>query len=329
MGERLVFTGKQQVRVEAFEAGTPGEGEVLVRNVCTLMSIGTENIVFNRLFDPGTHWDQWVAYPFHPGYSAVGEVIAVGPGVAGRSPGQLVAHRGSHASERRCKAADTYPVPAALAPDAAVWFALAKIAFMGAKAVRYGFGDSVLVAGAGPIGQMTVRWAHAAGVSTLAVVDLVERRLELARAGGASHVFAQGLGEALLPAVRQACDGDLPHVVVDTTGNATVFAEALRFARTCGRVLLLGDTGSPALQHLSPDVITKGLTIVAAHDVHTSAEWTEERIVRLFFTLASTGRFRMEGLNTHRFAPAQAAEAYRVANEERGRTMGIVFDWRA
>jgi hypothetical protein len=56
-------------------------------------------------------------------------------------------------------------------------------------------------------------------------------------------------------------------VVVDTTGNAAVFAEALRFARTAGESCCWGHR-APALQHLSPDVFTKGCHR-AAHDVQS------------------------------------------------------------
>ena len=43
----------------------------------------------------------------------------------------------------------------------------------------------VLVIGAGPVGQMTVRWAHAMGVSELVVADLSRMRLDHAARGGA------------------------------------------------------------------------------------------------------------------------------------------------
>ena len=32
-------------------------------------------------------------------------------------------------------------------------------------------------------------------------------------------------------------------------------------------------------------------------------------------------------LNTHTFAPAECAEAYDLATDQRGDTMGILFDW--
>ncbi len=71
---RLFFPAAQQVGIESFEPPAVAEGEVRVRTEYSLMSTGTENIVFNRLFDQGTHWDGWVKYPFYPGYCVVGTV---------------------------------------------------------------------------------------------------------------------------------------------------------------------------------------------------------------------------------------------------------------
>lgn len=52
-------------------------------------------------------------------------------------------------------------------------------------------GTSVVVIGAGPIGQMMLRWAATAGADPVMVVDMVTLRLQLARGGGATHTFAK------------------------------------------------------------------------------------------------------------------------------------------
>src|SRR5687768_12798444 len=95
---RIVFPAGRQVAFEGFTLPGVGPGQVRVRARCSLMSTGTENIVFNRLFAPDTHWDKWVVYPFFPGYSLIGEIEAVGAGVTAFTPGQVVAARASHAS---------------------------------------------------------------------------------------------------------------------------------------------------------------------------------------------------------------------------------------
>lgn len=322
--QRLVFTGKQKVELQDFELAPPKSGEVLVRTRFSLMSTGTENIVFNRLFDPGTHWDGWVKYPFYPGYCAVGVVEASGNGKW--KPGDCTATRLNHQSHGVVSEQNCWPVPAEISLEYAPWFALAKIAFQGARAADYRLGDSVLVIGAGPIGQMSVRWARASGAASIVVVDSVPDRLALARLGGATAVIAAPIEQAR-DAILDANSGSLPRVVIDSTGNARVFAAALGLADRFGRIVVLGDTGQPGSQALTSDVITRGLTIVGAHDAHNTAQWNDTTIARLFFSLAATGRFSLEGLNTHRFAPRESAKAYETANTDRGKTMGIVFDW--
>jgi 2-desacetyl-2-hydroxyethyl bacteriochlorophyllide A dehydrogenase len=324
--QRLVFTGKQQVHLETFDPGSPGPGQILIRTHLSLMSTGTENIVFNRLFDPGTHWDNWVKYPFCPGYSSVGTVEEVGDGVTQFRKGSRVAFRIGHRSHAVEKAADCVLIRDEIPFEQAVWFALTKITFHGAKAAQYVLGDSVLVVGAGPIGQMSIRWARAAGCARIIVIDTAESRLPMARAGGATAVIAAPIGEAR-EAVLAAGGGKLPRVVIDSTGHAAVFATALSLAADFGRVVVLGDTGAPAQQALTSDVITRGLTIVGAHDAHSNAEWGTITIPHLFFDLVATGRYPMENLTTHIFTPENATDAYTTANRDRATTMGLIFDW--
>ena len=326
-GRRLVFNGKQQVALETMPIAGPKENEVVVRTAVSLMSTGTENIVFNRAFDPDTHWDHWVKYPFYPGYCGVGTVEAVGGAVTAVAPGDRVAGRFTHRSHAILAESACVPIPEAIPWEEAVWFALAKIAFHGAFAADYSLGDSVLVVGAGPIGQMSVRWANAAGAETVIALDPVERRLAMARSGGAAVTIARPVAEAR-EALLAENGGKLPRVVIDSTGNAEVFAAAQGLAGRFGTIVILGDTGQPTQQRLTGDVITRGLRIVGAHDGHNSERWDNASISRLFFRLAATGRFPLDGLITHRFAPEECREAYRVANEERPLTMGILFDWR-
>lgn len=324
--KRVVFTGKQQVHVEDCDAAPLGKDEVRVKTHYSLMSTGTENIIFNRLFDEGTHWDKWIKYPFYPGYAAVGEIVEAGEDVKDLAPGQVVAIRRGHASEHVVGYRHVVPVPAGIPEEQAVWFALAKIAFMGAKVAKYGWGDTLLVIGAGPIGQMTIRWAAAAGVVRIVVVDPVTMRLQLAKQGGATHLISKPIAEAK-EEIQNALDGQLPSIVIDTTGFAEVFAAALDIAAKYGRVIILGDTGSPAKQYLTPDVITRGLTIIGAHDGHEDERWNSQTITKLFFDHVLRGKFDLKNLNTHTFTSQTAAEAYTVANTKRGETMGLLFDW--
>jgi len=328
---RVIFPAPSRVELEEFAPEAVGDGAVAVRTLYSLMSTGTELTVLNGEYEVGTHWDHWIQFPFSPGYAAVGEVVEVGPGVDDLEVGDRVALRAGHASQHVVSAQLCSLIPAEVDLTTAPWFALAKIALIGARAAAHSLGDSVLVVGAGPIGQMSIRWANAAGVGALGVVDPVGVRLEHARRGGATAVIARPLGEAA-DMVHAALGPDGPDVVIDSTGNAAVFAAALALVRPRGRVVVLGDTGRPSNQHLTSDVIVKGVTIVGAHDSHSHSNsgWDGDRSLHsLFFHLVATGRFDLRGLNSHTFSPRDCASAYALANERRGDTLGIIFDWES
>ena len=320
MSTRVLFTGKGEVTTETFTLGDPGPGQVRLRTRVSLISAGTEGIVLHRKFSPGTHWDSWVKYPFFPGYSAISEIEAIGEGVDGLKVGDRVATRTGHATGNLVDAARAYRVPDELSDESAAWFALAKIAYSGAQAAELRLGQRVLVIGAGPVGQMALRWVVAAGAEAVALDPIQERLAFAARTGAQTLCLA---ADAAGDAVRDAFGGQMPEVVIDSTGYAPVFSAALALAADRGRVVILGDTGSPEEQRLTPDVIRRRLSIVGAHDMHLPEV---DASYRPFFRLAAAGRFAVEGLVTHRFRSTEAEEAY--AMSARGReAMGVVFDW--
>lgn len=326
-GIRITFPERGRVALEDFDVPDVGAGRVLFRTRFSLVSSGTERIVLHGRFDVDTHWTGYARYPFHPGYSAVGEVAAVGEDVRDLAVGDVVAARVGHASHHVTDALSCTPVPSGVDLQHATWFGLAKIALMGARVAEYGLGARVLTVGAGPIGQMTVRWVHAAGARYNVAIDPVAARRALAVRGGATASVAD---LADREAIVAACGDAQPDVVIDATGNADVFAQVLPVVATRGRVVVLGNTGSPSAQRLTDDVITRALQIVGAHDVLSMLDqpWDGDRAIHdLFFHLARTGRFDLEGLVTNVFTPSEAEAAYRALDEHPDETLGVCFDW--
>ena len=76
MPQRIVFPAKGQARVESFELPAMSPKKLRLRSLYSIMSTGTENIIFNALYEPGTHWANWLnpPFPWRPGYSLVGRV---------------------------------------------------------------------------------------------------------------------------------------------------------------------------------------------------------------------------------------------------------------
>lgn len=323
MPRELIFTGQRELEIRNADRPDLGSDQIRARALCSLMSTGTENIVYNRLFDPGTHWDNWVKYPFQPGYSWIGEVTEVGSAVEGYQPGQRIAARMPHADETVIDDfSSCIPIPDGLSTDEAAWFALAKIAYTGVAQGQVKLGSQVLIIGGGPIGQMALRWSRACGAHRCVLVDPLPLRQDMARQGGAHDVIGERI-DAVIEQMPNYFDGELPDLVIDTTGVAAVFESAIECCRHQGTVVVLGDTGSPVSQHLTSRVIVHGIHIVGAHD----GLYDTAPPVRLFFDLARDGRFNVTDMITHRFAFEDAASAYELANTDRASTMGILFEY--
>lgn len=331
----IVFTGKERVELREEPVPALEPGRLLVRTTRSLISTGTESICFTRNFAPGTHWDHWVKYPFPAGYLNVGRVEAVGEGgegVQGWSVGDRVASRGHHASHVVVRAGDAVRVPEGVSDEDAAWMGLGKIVQVGVRAAEHVLGDAVVVIGLGLLGQLVVQYARLMGAREVIAIDTAERRLAWAEQSGATRVLRMTAAEAL-PEVKRLTGGRLADVVYDVTGHPAVFATALPLARKFGKVILLGDAGRPELQHLTSDVITRGLRILGAHDMHAPAEpsdlapWSARAMGELVLHFIARGQLRVNHLITHRVRPADAAEVYAMLQTKRDEAMGVVYEW--
>lgn len=324
---RIVFPEKGRVSLDSRELPPLVEGQVLIRSLYSLMSIGTETTILHQRYAPDTHFARMFSFPqLQTGVQAVGEVDAVHSSVSEFAPGDIVYMRVAHGSHQVLPAAECSPVPQGIDLKSACWAGLAKTAFRAAWAGRFTAGAQVLIIGAGPVGQMVTRWASALGCTTIAVSDVSGFRITHARAGGATQTFTGDIASQL-QAIGDIDDGAGPGIVVDSTGNPDVFQPALAAAARFGKVVLLGDTGYPARQCLSSDLMTKGLSLQATHDSHDLDGWNQRRVDRLFFDQVARGRFDLAGLITREFSPRHCEQAYQLAQVDRDNTMGILFDW--
>ncbi len=329
----IIFQEPNQVVVRDEEVGAVGASDVLLKTRCSLISTGTESIVLRHNYAPGTHWDNWIRYPFYPGYSSVGTIVEVGENVRDFQVGQRVASRAKHCQFTVVPQNFVYPVPDALSDESAAWVAFGTIVQHGVRRPKIVLGESVVVIGLGILGQIAVQLARVCGAGEVIAIDTAPLRLSMAKAHGATHILQMSIEEAV-ERVLEITGGAGAEVVFDVTGHAPVFAHALKLLRRFGRLVILGDTGDPNAQFLTPDVIRKDLQILGAHDVNPPVEsddfhrWNRREMIALFFKLIERGQLRVDDLVTHMYSPMNAPKAYEMLQTDRASAMGVLLDFR-
>jgi L-iditol 2-dehydrogenase len=100
-------------------------------------------------------------------------------------------------------------------------------------------GDTVAIAGAGPIGLMNVLTALAAGAANIIVSDPVEARLEVARRIGATHIVA-GHANELKQAALEVTEGRGADVGIEAAGHPAALNALIHSARPGATIVLIG-----------------------------------------------------------------------------------------
>jgi 2-desacetyl-2-hydroxyethyl bacteriochlorophyllide A dehydrogenase len=310
----------------------PAQGEVVCAAQKSLISIGTEMFCLQGVFDPGTNWGEWVQYPFRPGYSMAARVVAVGGGVSGLKEGDRVAAWASHQGHFRAAPEHLYPIPDSVSDEDATWMCLATTTQMGVRRAEHTMGESVGVVGLGMLGQLVVQYLTLSGARKIIAIDPVQRRLDMARAHGATHALATDANGAR-GAIRDITNGHMLDVVYDITGHAAVLASCVPLLRKLGRIVLLGDSPTPTQQRLGPGVVSESIAILGIHGSMTPdhpsefCPWSRGEVIALYFDYLTQGRMRVADLVTHRYSPSEAPQVYAQLLRDRSGYMGIIFDW--
>jgi len=248
----------------------PGQGQILVRNRASLISVGTERAMIEvakkSLLGKARARPDWVrqvvdkirteglgeAYrqslarldmPVPLGYSSAGVVVEVGREVTEFKIGERVACSGSgfagHAEIITVPRNLCTPIPDPLSFEEASFVALGGIALEAVRLARTEIGHRVAVIGLGLIGQLAVQILKAGGCRVIGV-DLVAEKIELARNLGADFVI-DGATDPL-PAVLAATDGQGADSVIIMAGSpdSGPLEQAAAMCRERGRVIATG-----------------------------------------------------------------------------------------
>lgn len=181
------------------------------------------------------------------GYSAAGEVVAVGENVEGFAPGDRVACAGAgianHAELINVPVNLCVPIAEGVRSDWASTVTLGAIALQGIRRTQPTLGETVVVVGLGILGQISCQILRAAGCRVIGVDPDLER-VELATSLGCWKGIDPS-SDDYPDKVRSLTQGFGADAAVITAASASndIASDAMRACRKKGRVVLVGDVG--------------------------------------------------------------------------------------
>ncbi len=226
----------------------------IARTLLTSISAGTEMGFYrgtapqlNSVSDANTLFfekENAITYPMQSdepgvwwmGYSAVGEIVELGPEETELKVGDKVwcqtGHKTFMASDNFLKLPDDVDV------ENATFLALLNITFNGMLDAGVKLLDEVVILGMGTLGQMLLQMCKHSGANVIAV-DYLDSRLALAAKFGADITFNPQKQGDLGQFAQQHTNGHGADVVIEVSGNVKALNDAIRCASIDGTVTVL------------------------------------------------------------------------------------------
>lgn len=330
----IVFTRPGEVIIENQEIPSPQEGQLLIKTVKTLISTGTElTILKSKNIPEGSAWAQYGKFPFEPGYNNIGVVVETGKGVEKDWIGKKVATHCRHSQYVISYPSHSQLIQRDIKDEYAVFFSLAEIVMNGVRRGNVRWGESIVIYGAGVLGQMAVRFCRMCGAKPVISVDISDYRLNRLP-HDVSIITANPEKCDLVSIVKEATKGRMADAVYEVTGNAELIPEEFKVLRIQGRFVILSSPSGKTSSFDFHDLCNgPSFTIIGTHTgSHPSHEtldnpWTNKRNAEFFFDMVADGEIDMEELISHRSHYSEAINIYNMLLKDRSMTMGIVLDW--
>jgi hypothetical protein len=140
-------------------------------------------------------------------------------------------------------------------------------------------GRSVVIFGVGGVGLNVVQFAHLAGANPIVAIDLINSKLEMAKARGATHTLNAAGIKDIPEAIREIVGVKGPDKVIETTGVKQVIEQAYDITHADGTCVLVGVPNEKVTIYTLPIHFNKVLT--GSHGGDAAPHIDIPRLIRL------------------------------------------------
>jgi len=310
-----VLRGMKDLTLEQRPVPTPAADEVLVQ-VASVGVCGSDV----HYYEHGKIGPFVVNEPLILGHELSGRIVAVGADV---DPGR-VGSRVAIEPQRPCRVCDycrsgdynlcpkmefyatppidgafcdyvviqddfAFDIPDSISDHAGALMEPLSVGIAAAQQGNIGVGQTVLIAGGGPIGVIAAQVARAYGAVDVVITDINPTRRELAK----------GYGFRVVDPTKESTEDLGAHVFIDASGATAAIVAGIKSVRPGGTVVLVGNADQFPLS--VPEIAMREVTVTGIFRYTNT--WPIAR------DLLSTGRVELDSLVTHEYGIEQVEEA--------------------
>jgi 2-desacetyl-2-hydroxyethyl bacteriochlorophyllide A dehydrogenase len=337
----LYFTAPYQVSVREELLLPPGPQQVLVKTMVSAISAGTERLIYRGEVPTDLAIDETIGalgsnqfcFPLKYGYATVGEVIAIGAEVEATWLNQLVFAFNPHESHFLASPTDLIPITTTLLPENAVFLPNMETAVSFLMDSQPVIGEQVVIFGQGVVGLLTTMLLTQFPLANLITLDYYPIHREWSLKLGADASL-EPTTPNILPYLQTLLRANHPDAGADLTyelsGNPQALDQAIQITGFSGRILIGSWYGQKRADlNLGSHFHRSQMRLISSQVSHIAsrwrARWNKNR--RLQVALSMLEKHQPSKFITHRFPISQAAEAYRLLDQEAEKVVQIVFSY--
>jgi 2-desacetyl-2-hydroxyethyl bacteriochlorophyllide A dehydrogenase len=305
-----------------------------VETLCSAISAGTELLIYRGQFpkelaDSNDALSSGLKYPLAYGYACVGIVKETGARVDQSLKDRLVFAFQPHTTRFIARPETLFPIPEGIGPEAACFLPNMETAVNLVQDAAPLLGERALVLGQGVIGLLAASLLSEFPLEKLAVADHLELRRKALHVGR-STLNVQRFDSGV-PNFRDQVKSFLPDgadLTLELSGSPSALNDAIGLTAFSGRVVIGSWYGEKraaldlggAFHRSRLKLISSQVSTIAPE---LSGRWDKSR--RFGVAWDALARIRPGKWITHRFPLHQAAEAYRLLDENPQEAIQVIF----
>jgi len=345
MGKQVIFTEPHKLDFAEYEDEPLSANEVRLQTLYSGISIGTEltlyrgsNPYFFKRWDDKTRTflsEQAPSkeYPIFDGYEECGKVVELGKDVTGVKIGDIIFGTWGHRTHQIVTEdfASKRILCNNLDPMLGIFSQMGAISLNGILDAAIRISETVVVFGLGTPGQIIAQLAKKSGARVIGV-DLIDMRLEVAKRLGSIDVAINARNAKVAEQVKAMTDNRGADVSIEASGNYSALHEAIRSTAYSAKVVSLGFfQGEGENLFLGEEFHHNRINLVCSQIYGVNPEltyrWNVDRLVHSVMNLQSEGVVNLKPIITHVFPFSEAAEAFRVCDQEPEKAIQVVLDF--